>query len=136
MTEQGKFYDCAGCGARLTFKPGSEKLRCEYCGHEQAIDEAGPDEVAVLPQVIEEHDLQTALRCAPKLADFDVAPRETLMVGDTEFDLEMARNAGVASVGVSYGAHSVERLLQFDPLDCMNAIDELPALLRVNGDEV
>ena len=27
------------------------------------------------------------------------------MIGDTTHDLQMARNAGVASVGVSYGAH-------------------------------
>ena len=32
-------------------------------------------------------------------------PERTLMIGDTTHDLQMARNAGVASVGVSYGAH-------------------------------
>ena len=67
------------------------------------------------------------------MAEFDVHPKETLMVGDTEFDLEMARNAGTRSVAVSYGAHSPERLLQFDPLDCMNSIAELPGLLRGVG---
>lgn len=63
------------------------------------------------------------------MAEFGVRPDETLMVGDTEFDLEMARNAGASSVAVSYGAHSAERLLQFDPLGCMSSIDELPWLL-------
>jgi phosphoglycolate phosphatase len=42
----------------------------------------------------------------------DVGPERTLMVGDTEWDLEMARRAGVAAVAVSYGAHPAERLLQ------------------------
>ena len=32
-------------------------------------------------------------------------PERTLMIGDTTHDLQMERNAGVASVGVSYGAH-------------------------------
>jgi phosphoglycolate phosphatase len=34
-----------------------------------------------------------------------VAPERTMMIGDTTHDLQLARNAGTASVGVSYGAH-------------------------------
>ena len=37
--------------------------------------------------------------------DLVVAPERTLMIGDTTHDLQLALNAGVASVGVSYGAH-------------------------------
>ena len=40
------------------------------------------------------------------MAELDVPPARTLMIGDTTHDLEMAANAGVASVGVSYGAHA------------------------------
>lgn len=39
------------------------------------------------------------------MAEFDVVPERTLMIGDTTHDLQMALNAGCASVGVSYGAH-------------------------------
>ncbi len=53
-------------------------------------------------------------------------PAEVIMVGDTEYDLEMAANAGVASVGVSFGAHEVERLLIHKPIA---VVDSLPALL-------
>lgn len=49
-----------------------------------------------------------------------------LVVGDTEYDLEMAANAGVASVGVSFGVHSVERLEAHRPLAI---VDQLPQLL-------
>lgn len=49
-----------------------------------------------------------------------------VMVGDTEYDLEMASNAGVASVGVSFGVHSVERLRAHGPVAI---VDELPQLL-------
>jgi phosphoglycolate phosphatase len=40
-----------------------------------------------------------------------VEPRRALMVGDTTHDLELAANAGVDAVAVSYGAHSEELLL-------------------------
>ena len=56
----------------------------------------------------------------------DVLPEQTIMVGDTEYDLEMASNAGVASVGVSFGVHSIERLEVHGP---MAIVDELPQLL-------
>ena len=39
------------------------------------------------------------------MREFGVEPERTLMIGDTTHDLQMALNAGCASVGVSYGAH-------------------------------
>ncbi|AQA18808.1 HAD family hydrolase [Halioglobus japonicus] len=59
-----------------------------------------------------------------------VAPHEVIMVGDTEYDLEMAANAGVASVGVSFGVHSVSRLQKHGPLA---VVDSLPELIAVIG---
>ncbi len=53
-------------------------------------------------------------------------PLEALMVGDTEYDLAMAREAGMPSVGVSHGVHDVSRLARHAPVAI---IDELPALL-------
>lgn len=57
-------------------------------------------------------------------------PDETLMVGDTEWDLEMACRAGVASVAVCYGAHGLERLRPCGPLACIDSIDALPRVLE------
>lgn len=34
-----KTFPCAGCGAKLTFAPGTRELRCEYCGTANAIAE-------------------------------------------------------------------------------------------------
>lgn len=45
------------------------------------------------------------------------------MAGDASFDLLMARNAGIDSVAVGYGAQSMERLLTFEP---KLAIDSFP----------
>jgi phosphoglycolate phosphatase len=56
-------------------------------------------------------------------------PGKTLMVGDTEWDLEMARRAGVTAVAVTYGAHSAERLQACRPVACIDAIDMLLSLL-------
>ncbi|WPL16869.1 Pyrophosphatase PpaX [Thiorhodovibrio winogradskyi] len=56
-----------------------------------------------------------------------------LMVGDTEFDLLMANNAGMASLAVSYGVHDSERLLACQPLGLIHAIGELPAWLAARA---
>lgn len=53
---------------------------------------------------------------------------EVVMIGDTEFDLAMAANAGVTSVGVSYGVHAVERLHNHAPVAVIDSLPELLAL--------
>jgi phosphoglycolate phosphatase len=50
--------------------------------------------------------------------EMGVSPAQTLMVGDTTHDLQMAINAGVASLAVSHGAHSKQSLLELNPLYC------------------
>jgi phosphoglycolate phosphatase len=50
------------------------------------------------------------------MAHLDVVPNRTLMIGDTSYDLQMAHNAGVNSVGVSYGAHKAEQWQHFEPI--------------------
>lgn len=54
-----------------------------------------------------------------------VEPSETLMIGDTEFDLLMARNAGTHALGVTYGVHEPERLFACGPLGCVDSVPEL-----------
>ena len=48
-----------------------------------------------------------------------------LLVGDTEYDLEMAANMGIDSVGVSYGVHDVERLLKHKPIKIIDNFSEI-----------
>jgi len=59
----------------------------------------------------------------------DVPPEQTVMIGDTEYDLEMAAQAGTASLGVTYGVHAVERLQVHRPLACLDDISEVGELL-------
>jgi phosphoglycolate phosphatase len=58
-----------------------------------------------------------------------VSAAETVMIGDTEYDLQMALNSGTASIAVCYGVHAPERLRRFSPLACLQSIAELPACL-------
>jgi phosphoglycolate phosphatase len=59
------------------------------------------------------------------LQELDIEPCQALMVGDTEYDLSMAMGAGVAPIAVSYGVHERERLLEYQPLACLDNISEL-----------
>lgn len=49
------------------------------------------------------------------LEELDTPAAHAVMIGDTEFDMAMAQAAGVPRIGVSYGAHAAERLLQYRP---------------------
>ena len=46
------------------------------------------------------------------MAETGASPHETVMIGDTTFDIQMALNAGVGALGVSWGYHAGNRLRQ------------------------
>ncbi|MBS0340502.1 MAG: HAD-IIIA family hydrolase [Proteobacteria bacterium] len=60
-------------------------------------------------------------------------PERTLMIGDTTHDLQLARNAGCASVAVSYGAHQSDTFGELNPLFVANSVAGLQAWLLENG---
>ncbi len=60
------------------------------------------------------------------LDELGVEAADALMIGDTEYDMQMANSAGTAALAVSYGVHSTERLLQHEPQGCLAAISEVP----------
>ncbi len=62
----------------------------------------------------------------------DVLPRQTIMVGDTEYDMEMATNAGTGKVAVTSGVHSETRLNRHAPLVCLERISDMPAWMSDN----
>ena len=67
------------------------------------------------------------------MAEFDVPPERLLMIGDTTHDLQMALNAGCASVGVAYGAHHPDTFAPLRPLAVAHTVRELHLWLRDNG---
>lgn len=64
------------------------------------------------------------------LEETGVAAHQALMVGDTEFDMEMAQRAGVDRVAVSYGVHEAERLLAYEPVLMVDRIVQLADWLQ------
>ena len=57
-------------------------------------------------------------------------PERTLMIGDTSYDLQMASNAGVTSLAVTYGAHPESELKKHQPLACFDRFTSLDQWLR------
>ncbi|MFM2395637.1 MAG: hypothetical protein RLZZ434_219 [Pseudomonadota bacterium] len=58
-----------------------------------------------------------------------VLPERTLMIGDTSYDLQMAKNAGVSAVGVTYGAQKAEQWQHLEPIRQFNNFNSLSAWL-------
>jgi len=58
------------------------------------------------------------------LLEMDVDADKAVMVGDTEYDMEMAENACVHRIAVSYGAHHLDRLKPYWPVLCADHFSE------------
>ncbi len=81
---------------------------------------------------------ETASKPDPKMllelmAEFGATPQRTLMIGDTTHDLQLAANAGAASVGVSYGAHDPAAFDAFPVLHVAHSVPDLNAWLARNA---
>jgi len=96
-------------------------------GLDQVMDEIGfreffadsrcADETASKPDPLMLRELMTGL---------GVSPAETLMVGDTEYDMEMAARAGTHALAASYGVHGRKRLQRWPLLGFIDDIADLP----------
>ncbi|MBT8408630.1 MAG: HAD-IA family hydrolase [Alphaproteobacteria bacterium] len=73
----------------------------------------GLDGVFHTAQVADDHPSKPHPSMALQaLAETGVEPRDCVMIGDTSFDMEMGRAAGVRAVGVGWGYHAAEALLR------------------------
>jgi phosphoglycolate phosphatase len=66
------------------------------------------------------------------MSQFGVEANRTLMIGDTTHDLQMAINASVSGVGVTYGAHPKKNLETLAPLICIESVSKLHFWLNAN----
>jgi phosphoglycolate phosphatase len=82
------------------------------------------DETAGKPSPLMLHEL---------MREFGVSPERTLMIGDTTHDLQMALNAGCASVGVSYGAHEPDAFHALKPRHVAHSVADLHGWLLANA---
>lgn len=67
------------------------------------------------------------------LREFGVDAGDAVMIGDTEYDMEMARLIGMPRIAVSYGAHHVDRLHSYRPELCLDQFDQLLAWEKLVG---
>lgn len=67
------------------------------------------------------------------LCEFGAGPRETMMVGDSDVDIQTARNAGTWACGVTYGMGSA-KLPASEPDLMLDSLEELPGYLDPKGE--
>lgn len=67
------------------------------------------------------------------LVDHNTDAKNALMIGDSEYDLQLANNAKVDGFAVSYGVHSLIRLLKHDPVGFIDKIEQLPKWLSTHS---
>lgn len=56
-----------------------------------------------------------------------------VMVGDTIYDMEMARRIGMSAIGVTWGVHSAEQLAEHDPVGIASGVAMLRELILTAG---
>mgnify|MGYP003114730994 CR=1 FL=1 len=87
---------------------------------------------------MEFHAVRTADDCPSKphpamveecCAEFGLDPRHALVVGDSVFDIEMARTAGASALGVAWGTHEAAPLLASGAYAVAETVDELGAFI-------
>jgi phosphoglycolate phosphatase len=99
-------------------------------GLDRALDETGCRGLFAVTRCADE----TASKPHPRmlLEVMEVAgviPAQTLMIGDTIYDMQMARHAGTDALAVAYGVQAPARLLSEGAMGCLDAItDMLPWL--------
>lgn len=64
------------------------------------------------------------------IAETGVEPADVVMIGDTVFDIEMARAAGVASIGVAWGYHPADELAEAGADEIAGSFPDIPRLIR------
>lgn len=64
------------------------------------------------------------------LTDFNMQAEQAIMVGDSEYDLLMANNAGMDALAVTYGVHGLERLLDHKPVGYVDDVKDIASWLE------
>lgn len=119
----------AGSGHALAIATGKGRA-----GIDRELAETGLDDLIQASRCADECASKPAPQMLHELMDaLGHAPDGTLMVGDSEYDLLMARNAGVPAVAVSGGAHDDARLHRHEPLAVIASVAELPGVLGPTG---
>ena len=71
--------------------------------------------------------------CNEILNEFIIEPEKSIVIGDSIHDLQMAKNAGISSLAVTYGAHKQDSLSVYDALDYMDDANMVFDWIRRHG---
>lgn len=113
-------------GHILTVATGKSRL-----GLERAFDHSGLRALFQASRCADEcHSKPHPQMLEELMAEFGIAAESTVMIGDTSHDLQMADNAGVDSLAVTYGAHPHGHLLEHKPKACLHSVKELDDWLK------
>ena len=67
------------------------------------------------------------------MKELKISVQDSLMIGDTSHDMEMARGAGADALAVTYGAHPEPALRACGPRDCVPSVGALREWLEQNA---
>lgn len=99
-------------------------------GLDKVLNETGLADLFVATRCADECHSKPHPQMLSEIIDFcGVQPAETLMIGDTEFDLQMAKSAGAESVGIGHGAHGLPILQACEPQAIVNDLFALESWL-------
>jgi len=85
-------------------------------GLDKVLDATGLKELFVATRCADECHSKPHPQMVTELMDFvGVNGSDTIMIGDTEFDLLMASNAGADGLGITHGAHAESTLTACEP---------------------
>lgn len=65
------------------------------------------------------------------LEHFGIEPGDAVMIGDTRYDLDMARRINMPSIGVEWGVHKRDELGKYDPVFVASTVRELRDVLQL-----
>jgi len=117
--------DLAGEGYLLAVATGKSRRGLDY-----ALDQTGLRELFAATRTADEAFSKPHPQMLFDILDeLGVPPREAVMIGDTTYDLEMARSARTHGIGVCSGGHCREELLGLEPLACLDQVVDLAAWL-------
>lgn len=120
----------AGCFLAIATGKSNRGLR-------EALDETGLAQYFLATRTAE----QTVSKPAPLMLfelfdELGVLPQDAWMVGDTDFDLLMAHNAGCQSIAITHGAHEISRLQAARPQAIITELPELLGLFHATSSKV
>jgi phosphoglycolate phosphatase len=122
---EGMLRGLADEGYLLAVATGKSRRGLEY-----ALDQTGLGSLFHATRTVDEAFSKPHPKMLIDILDeLGVRPHEAVMIGDTTYDLEMARSARTHSIGVCTGGHCREELERFGPLACLDGVVDLSGWL-------